>query len=156
MKLLHTLALSIAALVAVWVYLSIGRPELRLNPWIGFVSWAAFFAAGGGSAGALKSVAGGIAAILLTAATMATVAALGGGLPWLIGLVAVLAFVLVAMADVPVLAYTPAAFLGAASFFGAGAKADETILLVSITWVAGVAFGFASELIGKRVAAPAV
>jgi hypothetical protein len=152
MKLLHALALSIATLVALWVYLSIGRPELRFNPWIGFVAWAAFFAAGGGAAGALKSVTGGLAGVLLTAATMAAVAALGGGLPWLMGLVALLAFVLVAMADIPVLAYTPAAFLGAASFFGAGAKVDETVLLVSITWLAGVAFGFASEHMGKRFA----
>jgi hypothetical protein len=152
MKLLHALALSIAALVALWVYLSIGRPELRFSPWIGFVAWAAFFAAGGGTQGAIKSIAGGIAAILLTAATMAAVTALGGGLSWLIGLVAVLAFVLVAMADVPLLSYTPAAFLGAASFFGAGGKADETILIVSITWLAGVALGYASELMGKRIA----
>lgn len=156
MKLLHALALSIAALVGLWVYLSIGRPELRFNPWIGFVAWAAFFAAGGGTQGAWKSVAGGIAAILLTAGTMAAVGALGGGLPWMIGLIAVLAFVLVAMADIPALAYTPAAFLSAASFFGAGGKADETILLVSITWLAGVAFGFASELMGKRFARPAM
>jgi hypothetical protein len=154
MKLLHALALSIGALVALWVYLSIGQPQLRFNPWIGFVAWAAFFAAGGGKQGAIKSTAGGIAAVLLTAATLAAVNALGGGLPWLIGLVAVLAFVLVAMGDIPVLAYTPAAFLGAASFFGAGGKTDETILLVCITWIAGVAFGFASELIGKRVARP--
>lgn len=152
MKLLHALALSIAALVALWVYLSIGRPELGFNPWIGFVAWAAFFAAGGGTPGALKAVAGGLAAIALTAATMAAVAAMGGGLPWLIGLVAVLAFVLVAMADIPPLAYTPAAFLGAASFFGAGGKADHTVLIVSITWLAGVGFGFASEHMGKRFA----
>ncbi|MDZ5456253.1 DUF1097 domain-containing protein [Azohydromonas lata] len=155
MKLLHALALSIATLVALWVYLSIGQPGLRFNPWIGFVAWAAFFAAGGGAGGALKAVAGGLAGVLLTAATMAAVAALGGGLPWLMGLVALLAFVLVAMADIPMLAYTPAAFLGAASFFGAGAKVDETVLLVSVTWLAGVAFGFASELMGKRFARPA-
>jgi len=155
MKLLHTLALSIAALVALWVYLSIGRPELHFTPWIGFVAWAAFFAAGGGAGGAVKSIAGGVAAILLTAVTLAAVNALGGGLPWLIGLVAVLAFVLVAMADVPVLSFTPAAFLGAASFFGAGGHTDVTILLVSLTWIAGVAFGYASEFIGKRFARPA-
>ena len=155
MKLLHALALSIAALVGLWVYLSIGRPELRFNPWIGFVAWAAFFAAGGGPDGARKSVAGGIAAILLTAATMAAVTALGGGLGWMVGLVAVLAFALVAMADIALLSYTPAAFLGAASFFGAGAKPDETILVVSVTWLAGVAFGFASEQVGKRIARPA-
>lgn len=155
MKLLHALALSIAALVALWVYLSIGRPELRINPWIGFVAWAAFFAAGGGRGGALKSMAGGIAGVLLTAVTMAAVAALGGELPWLIAMVALLAFVLVAMADIPPLAYTPAAFLGAASFFGAGAKVDETVLLVSITWLAGVSFGFASERLGQLFAKPA-
>ncbi len=51
MKILHALAFSIAILVAAWVYLSVGNPDLGFNPWIGFVAWAAFFAAGGGNEG---------------------------------------------------------------------------------------------------------
>jgi hypothetical protein len=152
MKLLHSLALSIALLVALWVYLSVGNPGLNFNAWIGFVAWAAHFAAGGGSEGARKALAAGVAGILLTAATLFGVQALGGGLGSLITLVAVLAFVLVAMADVALLAYTPAAFLGAASFFGAGGKLDAGILFVTLSWVAGVIFGFASECFGKRMA----
>lgn len=155
MKLLHALASSIAALVAVWVYLSVGNPQLNFNPWIGFVAWAAFFAAGGGAEGAKKSTAAGVAGIVLTAITLYGVQALGGGIASLIVLVAALAFVLVAMAEVPLLAYTPAAFLGAASFFGSGGKVDAGIAFVMLTWVAGIAFGFASEQVGKRIARPA-
>ena len=151
MKFLHALGISIAALVALWVYLSIGMPDLKFNPWIGFVAWAAYFAAGGGAGGFAKSLGAGIVAILLTAATMAGVQAAGGGLVALIVLVAILAFVLVAMADVPALSYTPAAFLGAAAFFGAGGKPDSTILFVSITWIAGLALGYVSEAFGKKL-----
>ena len=76
-------------------------------------------------------------------------------LPALIGLVTVLAFVLVAMADLSLLAYTPAAFLGAACFFGSGAKLEEGFAFVVLTWVAGVLFGLVSEQLGKRLAKPA-
>lgn len=152
MKLLHALAFSIALLVALWVYLSIGLPALRFSPWIGFVAWAAFFAAGGGVAAIGSAMAAGIAGILLTAATMFGVQQFGGGLPALLVLVPVLAFVLVAMADLRALAYTPAAFLGAASFFGSGGQPDLSILFVSLSWGAGVLLGFASEWFGKRLA----
>jgi len=152
MKLLHALALSIALLVALWVYLSVGNPDFRFNPWIGFVAWAAYFAAGGGADGVSKSIAAGLAGIVLTAITLFGVQALGGGLGALIGLVAVLAFVLVAMADITLLAYTPAAFLGAACFFGSGAKLDVSALFVGLTWCLGVLFGLASEQVGKRLA----
>jgi len=155
MKILHALAFSIALLVAAWVYLSVGNPDLGFNPWIGFVAWAAFFAAGGGSGGLSKALGAGLAGILLTAVTLAGVQALGGGLGPLIGLVAVLAFVLVAMADIGALSYTPAAFLGAASFFGSGGKIDLSIALVALTWIAGLAFGYVSESVGKKLARPA-
>ncbi len=152
MKLLHSLAASVAALVALWVYLSVGNPSLKLTPWIGFVGWAAFFAAGGGPEGVMKSLGAGLAGILLTALTLYGVALLDGELIALIGLATVLAFVLVAMADIAILAFTPAAFLGAASFFGSGGKIDMSIAFVAMTWIAGVVFGFASETIGKRLA----
>lgn len=152
MKLLHALAFSISLLVALWVYLSVGNPGLNFNPWIGFVAWAAYFAAGGGREGVTKALSAGIAGVLLTAATLFGVQTMGGGIGALIGLVAILAFVLVAMADIPILAYTPAAFLGAAAFFGSGGKLDASILFVTLSWGAGVGFGFLSENFGKRLA----
>lgn len=152
MKLLHALGLSIALLVAVWVYLSIGVPALQFSPWIGFVAWAAFFAAGGGVAGAGSALTAGLAGVLLTALTMFGVQQFGGGLPALLVLVPILAFVLVAMADLRMLSFTPAAFLGAAAFFGSGGKPDLSILFVSLTWIAGVLLGFASEWLGQRLA----
>jgi len=151
MKALHATALSIAALVAVWVWVSVGNPAWNLNPWVGFVAWAAFFAAGGGKPGAINASAAGLAGVVLTALTMTAVAAMGGGLWWLIGLVAILAFVLVAMADVPILAYTPAAFLGAACYFGAGGKPEQTALFVGGSWMLGVGLGFASAWLGQKL-----
>ena len=152
MKLLHSLALSIALLVGLWVYLSVGNPDFNLNPWIGFVAWAAFFAAGGANEGAKKSLAAGLAAVLLTAVTLYGVQIMGGGLIAQIVLISVLGCILVAMADIPLLAYTPAAFLGAACFFGAGGKVDASIIFVLISWIAGVGLGFVSEQFGKRMA----
>lgn len=151
MKPLIALALSIAVLVGLWVYLSIGIPALQLIPWIGFVAWATFFAAGGGNAAIARSLVPAIVAVLLTAATLYAVGLSGGGLIAMIVLIAVLAFILVAMAGHSALAYTPAAFLGAATYFGSGGKIDASIAFVIVTWIAGVAFGYVSESIGKRL-----
>jgi hypothetical protein len=151
MKPLIALAVSIAVLVALWVYLSIGLPSLQLIPWIGFVAWATFFAAGGGRAAIAQALPPAIAGVLLTALTMFGVGHAGGGLSALIVLVAVLAFVLVAMAGHKALAYTPAAFLGAASYFGSGGKVDESILFVIASWIVGMAFGYVSERFGARL-----
>lgn len=155
MKMLHALGLSIALLVGLWVYISIGMPNLGFYPWIGFVAWAAFYAAGGGRDGVFKPLAASTVAILLTALTMFAVGEAGGGLAAMIGLIAVLAFVLVVLSDVAALSYTPAAFLGAATYFGSGGKVDESILFVILSWVAGLALGYASEALGKMMAKPA-
>ena len=152
MKNLHALALSIALLVALWVYLSIGIPALHFSPWIGFVAWAVFFAAGGGTAAVAKTLPAGIAGAALTALTMLAVARFGGGLTALLILVPILAFVLVAMADLPPLSYTPAAFLGAAAFFGTSGDPAPSLLVVCISWIAGLALGYASEWLGRKLA----
>tara|TARA_R110001606_G_scaffold361754_7_gene515213 strand:+ start:120404 stop:120883 length:480 start_codon:yes stop_codon:yes gene_type:complete len=152
MKLLHSLALNIGLLVGVWVYISVGYPELNLSPWIGFVAWASFFAAGGASDGAKKSLAAGIVAILLTALTLYCVQLMGNGLMEMVVFIAILGFLLVAMGEVPILAFTPAAFLGAASFFGTGGNINISILYVLLSWVAGIGLGFISEDMAKRMA----
>jgi hypothetical protein len=151
MKSLHALALSIALLVALWVYLSIGIPSLHFSPWIGFVAWAIFFAAGGGRDAIAKTLPAGIAGAVLTALTMFGVGYFGGGLNALLILVPILAFVLVAMADVALLAYTPAAFLGAACYFGSTGEPLATTLSVCSSWIAGLALGYASAWLGVRM-----
>lgn len=156
MKITHALGTSIALLVAFWVYVSIGHPELNLYPWIGFVAWAAFFAAGGGAAGVGKPLAASTAGVALTALTMYAVAQSGGGLIALMVLVAILAFVLVVISEIGVFSYTPAAFLGAASYFGSGSKIDESIAFVILSWLAGLLLGYASEVIGNKIARPTV
>ena len=152
MKILYSLALSIALLVGFWVYVSVGNPSLNLSPWIGFVAWAAFFAAGGATTGAIKSLAAGSTAILLTALTLYCVHLLGGGLMTMILLISILGFVLVAMAEFSILAYTPAAFLGAACFFGSGGALDVNITFVLLTWLVGIGLGFVSEKLGHSMA----
>lgn len=117
MKPLMGLAISIGALVALWVYQTIGLPGLRLIPWIGFVAWATYYAAGGGRAAVVRSLPLAGAGVLLAALTMFAVEKAGGGLIALVLLVALLAFVLVAMAWHKLLAYTPAAFLGGSYLF---------------------------------------
>ncbi len=154
MKVLHALGVSIALLVAVWVYVSIGLPQLKLYPWIGFVAWAAFYAAGGGLAGIKKPLGSSTAGILLTALTMYAVAQAGGSLVALMLLVAILAFALVAIADIGIFSYTPAAFLGAATYFGSGSKLDESIAFVILSWIAGLLLGYLSEALGMKMARP--
>ena len=152
MKLLHALAVSIALFVGLWVYISIGLPDLKFYPWIGFVAWAAFFAGGGGSVGFIKPLGASLAGILLTALTMYGVGMAGGSMTSLIILISILAMVLVLIADISYFSYTPAAFLGAATFFGSGGKPDDSILYVILSWVAGLTLGYLSELVGKKMA----
>jgi len=157
MKILHALSLSVALLVAAWVYISIGLPQFKFIPWIGFVAWAAFYAAGGGSAGITKPVATSLAGVVLTALTMYCVGLAGDGLVALMFIIAVLAFVLVEISSIGLFSYTPAAFLGAASYFGylmlPGSKLDvDGIFFVAISWIAGLLLGYASEFLGKKMA----
>lgn len=151
MKMVHALGVSIALLVAFWVYVSIGMPHLQLFPWIGFVAWAAFFAAGGGTEGIVKPLAASSAGILLTALTMFGVTQAGGSLPILMVLVAILAFILVILSQISFFSYTPAAFLGAATYFGTGSPLDISILFVLLSWLAGLLLGYASERLGAKL-----
>lgn len=155
MKLLYGLATSIALWVGVWVYVSIGMADLKFYPWIGFVAWAAFYAAGGSKDGVVKPLFASVAGVLLTALTMYLVGQVGGSLTALIVLVAILAFILVAIAQISFFSYTPAAFLGAATFFGTGGKPDESVLFVISSWVAGLVLGYLSEWLGKKISKPA-
>ena len=102
-----------------------------------------------------KSIAAGLAGALLTAVTLFGVQALGGSLIVLIGLVAILAFVLVAMADVPALAYTPQPSWAQPASSVRAPSSTPAPCSCAFTWCLGVLFGLLSEQIGKRLARPA-
>ena len=149
MKPIFFLAAIIAGLVAIWTYISIGIPELHLIPWIAFVAWAAYFAGGGTALAAKNSLSAGIVAIFLAAVTLYLINIMGGGLYIMMVLFPIMAFLLVIMARVGGLTYTPAAFLGAASFFGNGGMVDITILYVISSWIAGIGLGIATIAINR-------
>lgn len=108
--------------------------------WPSFIASASFFAAGGGSPGAARSLAGTLVGALYAAATLALAAWAGGGAVALS--VTVGAFMLLASlhAFVPGLSFTPAGFFGFAVLFSVHA--------------AGVSLG-ASGLTGELIAAGA-
>lgn len=155
MKPLYKLATIISFLVGLWVYLSIGNPQFKLSPWIGFVAWATFFAAGGTINAAKSAGIVGITSILLTAATLYAIGLAGGTLSSMLILVPILSFILVAMSQYASLSYTPAAFLGAACYFGAGSSFDISIIHIVLSWIAGIALGFISVSLDKVAATKA-
>jgi len=155
MKPLYKLATIISFLVGFWVYLSIGNPQFKLSPWIGFVAWATFFAAGGTINAAKSSGIVGVTSILLTAATLYAIGLAGGTLSSMLILVPILSFILVAMSQYASLSYTPAAFLGAACYFGAASNFDISIIHIVLSWIAGIALGFISVSLDKIAATKA-
>lgn len=155
MKPLYSFAFVISILVALWVFISIGNPALHLNPWIGLIAWSAYFAGGGTWQVAKNTFFAGIVGILLTALTLYGVNALGGSLQTMMILIPILAFALVVMSQISSLAFTPAAFLAAAAFFGSGGNVDSTILFIILSWIAGICLGIASINIDKLFHEPA-
>lgn len=150
MKGIYALAASTALLVGAWVYLSIGYPDLKITTWIGLVSTAALFFTGGDSEGARKSLGTGIAGILLSALAVYVLQVTGGGLLTTVVALSILAFVLVAISGIPGLSATPATFLGACVFFAAGAKPDESVIFMVLSWVLGLLLGYCIGALGKR------
>jgi hypothetical protein len=126
--------------------------------WVVFVSWASFFAAGGGVAGLARSLVMNLigAAIAILCLVVITAAA---GATWSIAVsVGVGAAILVVLGAVPLLASTPAGFLGFAATFGvfsSGAVAvtaplstDHPVVLIVGALLLGAVFGILSEKIG--------
>lgn len=149
MKSIYKTALIISVLVAVWVYITIGYPHLNLIPWVGFVAWAAYFAAGGTTKAAKCSFIAGVVAILLTAFILYMVKLAGGSLTSMLILIPILSFILVSMAQFKNLSYTPGAFLGAACFFGTGGNVDQSILFILLSWISGIILGIVSVNLDK-------
>ena len=128
---------------------NIGGLASPLVVWVGFAAWACFYAAGGGTAGLLKTLASNISGLvwgwlIVTAFTLA-----GGTSPLVLGLcVALGAFGMCVQAFWGPLAFIPGAFVGAAAFFG-----NSTLVVTTlISLVVGALLAYASEVSGNALA----
>lgn len=136
---LFGLALSIAVLAGVWTFVS---PLIAVLTWPAFVGWAFFFVAGGDAKAIYKAGAPLISGVIL--GWLGVLASSNLGMIGLAIAVAVIAFIMVMMANVDLFSVIPAQFAACASFFGVG---DFTATLIPL--VIGVLLGYISAMLPK-------
>lgn len=158
MSLYTALGISIGVLIAIWAYLALGFPDIGLVVWAGIVAWATFFAAGGGAEGLKKTIASNLSGNLWAFLALLVAGAIGAGTPVVALLVGVIAFVMCVQANLPLLSFIPGAFLGAATWVGAGGGGTLTraSLMIAVSMVLGAIFGYISEALAKSLAAKRV
>lgn len=158
---LVALGISIGVLIAVWVYVAVGMPDLGLIVWAGIVAWGTFYAAGGGMTGLQKAVASNLSGNFWVAIALYIFGMVGdSNVLILAGLVGVVAFIFCVQAKLPLLSFIPGAFLGAATWVGvdvAGAGGDGGVvdaadIMIPVSLVIGAVLGYVSEIIGKKLA----
>ena len=162
MDLLVALGISIGVLIAAWVYVAVGMPELGLIVWAGIIAWATFYAAGGGMEGLKKSVASNLAGNFWAAIALYVFNMMGGGNVVVLAIIfGIVAFIFCVQAKIPLLSFIPGAVLGAATWVGvdvAGAANDGGLLdaadiMIPVSMVVGAVLGYISEMAGKKLAA---
>jgi hypothetical protein len=151
---LFLLAATIGILGVGWVYVAVGWTALHLVAWAGVVSWAVHYAAGGGRIGFLKALVTTLVGAAWGFIALALHAQLGAESTLLLAvLIGSAAAGMVLQSKIPLLDFVPGAFLGAATWVGAGGGASVTaqgsMILVSL--VLGAGLGFLSEYVGKRL-----
>ncbi|CAG0950056.1 Inner membrane protein YcdZ [Methylophilaceae bacterium] len=160
MDLVVALGISIGVLIAAWVYVAVGMPDLGLIVWAGIVAWATFYAAGGGADGLKKAIGSNLAGNFWAAVALYVTGVLGGDVLTLSIAFGVVAFIFCLQSKIPLLAFIPGAFLGAATWVGvdvAGASGDGGVVdvadvMIPVSMVVGAVLGFISEAVGKKLA----
>jgi hypothetical protein len=154
MKPLHAVAVSVGILVWLWTFASLSYLEPRVLTWITFLTWASFYAAGGGTPGLARSIASGIVGVLASAAVVWIDLKLGQGPHHLLVLsllLGILGLFLCAVSAMPLLSSIPANFIGAAAFFGASAPLDGRLVGVLCSIVIGALLGLASQRLAQAL-----
>src|SRR5687768_10378228 len=116
MKPSTAIAFSVGLLVWGWTFVTFSYLEPRVLTWVTFLTWASFYAAGGGASGLAKSIASGMVGVLASAAVMWMGGQLDAGtyhLTMLTLLLGVLGWMLCTVAALPLLRCIPANFIGA-------------------------------------------
>ena len=136
---LFGLALSIAVLAGIWTFVS---PLIAILTWPAFVGWAFFFVAGGDASAIYKAGAPLISGVIL--GYLGVLASANFGMIGLAIAVAVIAFIMVMMANINLFGVIPAQFAACASFFGVGDFVGTLIPLII-----GVLLGYVSAMLPK-------
>ena len=153
MKRLIALGISIGVLAGLWTFFAlsvtaIGGYEAPFVVWIGFAAWAVFYAAGGRLPGLTKTLGSTISGLLWGYVLLWAATQVSEGSAAVLGLfVAIAAFGMCVQAAVPLLAFIPGAFVGAAAYFGSGGVFWSTLLSL----VAGALLAYVSELLGDVI-----
>jgi hypothetical protein len=108
--------------------------------WIGFASWACFFATGGGLAGLKKTTINSLFGVLIGALAVYAASISGFNNPMLIPLT-VGVFIICATGYFDKVAFAPASFIGCAAYLGSGALALETV----VSLLVGIGLGYIAE-----------
>jgi hypothetical protein len=155
MGLLTAIGISVGALIVVWVYLTAGAfASLGLITWAGVISWAIFYAAGGGVAAYRKSIGSILTGNFYAAIALFAFAHTGGGPAVLALFFGIVTFFMCTQARFEPLSFIPGTFLGAGTWVGAavaakgadgGAFNSIAEILIPITMILGATFGIASE-----------
>lgn len=141
---LFPLSLSIGILAGIWTYVSM---VFGILTWPTFVGWAIFFFLGGNKEALAKAFPPVIAGLVLGYLTVVANTALTGNTLVLSALVAILAFIMTFMMNIPLLAAAPAAFAATATFFGVGDPVKAAIPLVI-----GLCLGYISVWLPDKMA----
>ncbi len=160
MGLLTAIGISVGVLVGVWVYISAGIPSLNLVTWAGVISWAIFYATGGGAAGFRKSIGSIVTGNLYAAIALFAFAHIGGGTLGLSIAFAIVTFFMCVQARYEIVSFIPGTFLAAGTWVGVavagkggdgGAFASASEIWITVSMILGVIFGFASEIGYKKL-----
>jgi len=131
--------ISIGVLAGIWAQFC---GNIGLLAWIGFVSWACFYAAGGGKAGLGKTLAANLSGVVWGVVIVAIMGLMN--FPFALGVAVVIgAFMMCAQAHIKYLAFIPGSFAGCASYFGS--NADWKVAAISL--ICGAILGYLSEII---------
>lgn len=142
-----------------WTYVFVAGLEIPL--WPSFIASASFYAAGGGTDGLVRGYASNLAGILYAVATLAIVAAVGGGTVALSLAVGAFMFLASLHEYVSVLSFTPGGFFGYATMFsvsaagasvgGVGGLPGEALAAV-LSMLLGAFIGLGTERLSDALA----
>ena len=153
MKRLIALGISIGLLAGLWTVFALSVPAIGgwkapFVVWIGFAAWAVFYAAGGRLTGLTKTLGSTLSGLLWGFALLWAATQVSSGSAVVLGLfVALAAFGMCVQAALPLLAFIPGAFIGAAAYFGNAGVVWSTLASL----VVGALLAFASELLGDVI-----
>ncbi|PKM49899.1 MAG: DUF1097 domain-containing protein [Firmicutes bacterium HGW-Firmicutes-7] len=140
MDLILAIGIVVGILAGIWGEVSSATGMIT---WIGFVSWACFYASGGGLNGLKKTIPSNLVGVFW--GYVIVFGASNLGIPYALGVSIFVACVAMCVESKwSILSFIPGAFAGCASFFGAGFDIKGTVIALVI----GGVLGYFSEVGG--------